>query len=104
MRSIFCLYFRWPHLIKIYNKRKCKEHINFAKEFKKGLKCRRELHGYLKKMSEMHYYKDDLSDNDMKDFDLFFSLDVKDEYNMNHYFLIDELMSFLAQSERFNKR
>ena len=93
------LYQRWPDLKRVYNKRKYEEHVNFGKEVKASIKCRRELWCYLMQISEMHYYKDDLSDSDMKDFDLLFRLD-KGAYHMNYYFLIDELMSVLAQSPR----
>lgn len=93
------LYQRWPNLKKVYDKRKCEEHVNFEKEVKTSMKCRRELWCYAMQMSEMHYYKDDLSDSDMKDFDLLFRSD-KGAYYMNYYFLIDEIMSFLAQSSR----
>ncbi|KAL6448759.1 hypothetical protein ACFW04_000514 [Cataglyphis niger] len=91
------LYQRWPDLKKVYDKRKCEEHINFEEEVRASFKCRKELWCYVMQMSEMHYYKDDLSDSDMKDFNLLFHLD-KDGYYMNYYFLIDEIMSFLAKS------
>lgn len=93
------LYQRWPDLKRIYDKRKCERHINFEEEVKANIKCRKELWSYIMQMSEMHYYKDDLSDSDMKDFDSLFHLE-KGAHHMNYYFLIDELMSILAQSSR----
>lgn len=84
---------------RIYDKRKCERHINFEEEVKANIKCRKELWSYIMQMSEMHYYKDDLSDSDMKDFDSLFHLE-KGAHHMNYYFLIDELMSILAQSSR----
>lgn len=84
---------------KIYDKRKCEEHINFEKEVKANIKCRKELWCYVKQMSELHYYKDDLSDSDMKDFNSLFHLDKK-THCMNYYFIIDEIMSFLELSSR----
>lgn len=91
------LYQRWPDLKKVYDKRKSEEYVNFEKEVKASLKCRKELWCYVMQMSEMHYYKDDLSDSDMKDFNSLFHPD-KGAYYMNYYFLTDEIMSFLAKS------
>ncbi|XP_029168220.1 F-box only protein 21-like isoform X2 [Nylanderia fulva] len=93
------LYQRWPDLKRVYNKRKYERHINFKNEVKASVKCRKELWHYVEQMSDLHYYKDDLSDSDMKDFDSLFHLE-KGAYHMNYYFVIDELMSILAQSPR----
>lgn len=83
----------------IYDKRKCEGHINFKKEVKANIICRKELWCYVKQMSELHYYKDDLSDSDMKDFNSLFHLNKK-TYYMNYYFITDEIMSFLESSSR----
>ncbi|XP_072744476.1 F-box only protein 21 [Anoplolepis gracilipes] len=89
-------YQRWPDMKRVYDKQKYKELVNFEKEIKASIKCRKELWCYVMQMSEMHYYKDDLSNSDMKDFDSLFHPD-KGAHDMNYYFLIDEIKSFFAQ-------
>ncbi|XP_025263612.1 F-box only protein 21 [Camponotus floridanus] len=93
------LYQRWPNLKNIYDKRKCVGHINFKKEVEASIIRRKELWCYVKQMSELHYYKDDLSNSDMKDFNSLFHLDKRTHF-MNHYFITDEIMNFVESSSR----
>lgn len=72
------------------------EGVNIKKELIEKLKCRRELLWYISMLHEMHYYKDELADANMKDFDLLFDV-KKGAHPMKYYYLEDELLKILKK-------